>query len=281
MRLRKRIVILTSTSVQHRYVAGKLSELPGVVAIVAVTRPKMTLHKKFKSQVKRFGLLGTLSRASLAAARNLSGQASQCRAGLERVLDTPNFPAHVPVFQTTGVNSDETRALLHELDCDILCVYGTHVVADRTLSAAKVFALNLHTGISPRYRGADCEFWPIHNGEPQFIGVTVHSCTSALDGGAIFATARARLEPGDRLGEIFGRCVAAGAGLYHDVVQKLVAGEPLSPEPQDHLAGREYKVAMRGWMAELKVLNAIRSGLIRHYVLAALRGEEARDGSFS
>ncbi len=65
--------------------------------------------------------------------------------------------------------------------------------------------LNLHTGVSPRYRGADCEFWPWHEQELNFLGATVHSCTSDLDGGAIFGIATAKLEANDGLGAVFGR----------------------------------------------------------------------------
>ena len=118
------------------------------------------------------------------------------------------------------------------------------MLSDATLSIARRLALNLHTGVSLRYRGADCEFWALHNREPEFIGATVHACTSDLDGGRIFGITTAKLEADDRLGTVFGRCV--------------VAGRKVDAVSQDLSAGKEYKVAMHGWRAELCVDTLIR-----------------------
>ena len=59
------------------------------------------------------------------------------------------FPTHVTLFRTIGVNSAETLELLRSLEPDILCIYGTYVASDATLATARQIALNLHTGISP------------------------------------------------------------------------------------------------------------------------------------
>src|SRR5260370_26033895 len=204
MTVRRRIVIPTGTELQHRYVASALAELPGVTVIVVTQQAYPSILKRFWRMRKRFGLWGMVSRVLLKGTLKAIGETSRREADLARVLGEPKFPENIPIFRTTGVNSAETQALLRRLSPDVLCVYGTYIVSGATLSIAGELALNLHTGLSPRYRGADCEFWPLHEREINFLGATVHTCTSDVDGGAIFGTATATLEADDRLGAVFG-----------------------------------------------------------------------------
>jgi methionyl-tRNA formyltransferase len=267
MTVRRRIVILTGAELQHRYVTRALAELPAVTAVVVTQQPRLSILKRIWRMSKRFGPWGMFSRVLLKGTLRAIGETSRREGDLARVLGEARFPEHVPIFKTTGVNSAQTQSLLRRLSPDVLCVYGTYIVSDATLSIARDLALNLHTGVSPRYRGADCEFWPLYKRELSLLGATVHSCTSEVDGGAIFGTATATLEADDRLGAVFGRCVIAGTALYKRVADDLINGRNIEATPQDLSTGREYRVAMRGWAAELRVATSIRRGLIRESYL--------------
>jgi len=243
-----------------------LADIPGIVGIVVTEQPRVTLWKRIRRAIRRFGFGGMISRVLLKLVLNMTGETSRRRADLARVVSDSDFPTGIPTYKTIGVNSAQTQAQLRELAPDILCVYGTYIVSNATLSIAKQHALNLHTGLSPRYRGADCDFWPLYNKELNFIGATVHECTPDLDGGAIFGTTAARLEANDGLGAVFGRCVAAGSVLYKRVVEDLISGREVKTIRQDLGSGKEYKVAMRNLQAELYVDFLIRRGLIRNFV---------------
>ena len=260
-----RIVVLTGSELQHRYVASVLAELPEVVGIVETVQPTIPILRRIPRVIKRFGLIGLVSRILLKLTLKMTGEAARRKADLMRVLGDPKLPNAVPVLRTIGVNSTQTQKVLRDLAPDILCVYGTYVVSDATLSIASQMALNLHTGVSPSYRGADCEFWALHNLEPNLIGATVHECTANLDGGAIFGTTTASLDTNDGLGGVFGRCVIEGSALYKRIVGELIDGREINTAPQDLATGREYKAAMRGWRAELRVARLIANGVIRDY----------------
>jgi len=191
-----------------------------------------------------------------------SGEDRRRRDELSRLLGAAEFPTRVDKATTTGVNSAETVAALTKMAPDILCVYGTAVVRDEVLSLAPRIALNLHTGISPRYRGADCAFWPLHNREPEWVGATVHECTSAIDGGSIFGIRRASLAGNEGVAGVFARAVIAGANLYSEVVNDVLVGHAFS-QPQDLTQGREYRAASRDWRAELRVHRQLKSGLLQ------------------
>ena len=40
-------------------------------------------------------------------------------------------------------------------------------------------------GISPFYRGTDCNFWAMYDDRPDYVGATIHRLTKGLDSGPI------------------------------------------------------------------------------------------------
>ena len=46
-------------------------------------------------------------------------------------------------------------------------------------------AINIHMGVSPYYRGADCNFWALYDGNPHLVGATIHLLSKGLDNGEI------------------------------------------------------------------------------------------------
>ena len=46
-------------------------------------------------------------------------------------------------------------------------------------------AINIHMGISPYYRGSSCNFWAIYDGNPSYVGATIHLLSKGLDSGDI------------------------------------------------------------------------------------------------
>jgi methionyl-tRNA formyltransferase len=160
------------------------------------------------------------------------------------------------VVRVSGINSPEAHAAVSALQPTVLLVYGTVIVRDDMLERAEDLSFNLHTGMSPRYRGTECTSWPLVNGEPEWIGVTVHECKAAVDGGPIFACTRSPVEPGDGVHEVFARAVAEGAERYVAVVRRYLRGE-LDGEPQDLAAGNEYRGYQWTLLQELRARRAL------------------------
>lgn len=256
------VVVLTGTDVQHRFVASALAESGKVTAVVVDHGLPATALQRLRSGRRRFGGRGLVKRTALRAVLTATGESRRRDRGVYKVLGGNTWPDGVPVFEIEGVNRPETVRLLEELQPDVLCIYGTSIVREPVLRTAGVIALNLHTGISPLYRGADCAFWPLYRREPQWLGATVHECTSAVDGGAIFGTVRATPARDDGVGAVFARCVAAGAELYTSVLTDILQGTA-EPVAQDLSTGTEFRAAMRDWRAELAVWRSLRAGLLR------------------
>jgi methionyl-tRNA formyltransferase len=167
-------------------------------------------------------------------------------------------------------NGPECVDLLTELRPDVIAVFGTLVLKPPVIKAARTAILNMHTGLSPRYRGTDTTFWPLHNGEPEWVGVTVHVLDAGIDSGPILRTARPELAADDDDASLFAKCVQVGTPLYVDAVRDALAGH-VGGEVQHLEDGRNYLGVERTVGAELRVRRKLRDGLLRDRIGEATR----------
>ena len=261
----KRLVIVTRDDLEHYFVANVLCAAFPIDAIV-VAEPSWTLRPRHRRYSPRL----VARRIRRESYWRLVRDAERRRSSFVRILGedlTAGFRRPDLVRSVAGVNSEESSRLVTELRPDLLLVYGTDIIADSILAIATDLALNMHTGISPYYRGADTWFWPLVNRELELVGATVHECTSTVDGGPIFKTAQATLEPSRNIYDLFAWSVVAGAGIYVEAVRECLAGN-LRGEPQELSIGREYRSAERTPARDRTARRLIRSGLVDEYVRA-------------
>lgn len=89
-----------------------------------------------------------------------------------------------PFYFVQNHNSPACIKLLIKLRPSILINGGTpRKLSQKILKVAKKGILNVHPGILPKYRGADCVEWSIFNNDP--VGNTAHIMTMAYDQGPI------------------------------------------------------------------------------------------------
>ncbi len=265
---RMRLVLLTGADYEHCYVANRLADAFALTRIVVDTGVPKSRLDRVRSLRRRYSATQLLARAVARGLSFVCRDRAARREALFRVLGRENCERHRHeeiITRVQGLNTPGTRTLIRDLNPDVLLVYGTAVVRDGTLSLAARLALNMHTGMSPYYRGTDCAFWPLYHGELERLGATVHQCTHDLDGGAIYRVGQLQLERADNQFCVFARAVKLGADLYVQAVRELLEGH-LEGRPQQLELGREYRAAMKGWRQELAVRWRIRRGLIRDYV---------------
>ena len=107
----------------------------------------------------------------------------------ERILKS-NFEAFdkdLPREIVPCINSVEASELIRKLNPKIAIVHGTKIIKKSTIDyASECQWLNIHWGFSPYYRG-DGIITPTALNDWAKIGVTLHSLTSEIDGGSIYA----------------------------------------------------------------------------------------------
>ncbi len=110
----------------------------------------------------------------------------------------------------TGACSEPAEvALMKAARPDVVLVFGTGILREPLLSAFEGRILNIHLGLSPYYRGAGTNFWPLVNREPEYVGATIHYLDAGIDTGPILSHARPLIEPGDGPHDLGNKTIVA------------------------------------------------------------------------
>ena len=86
-----------------------------------------------------------------------------------------NNNLNIKDFEKLGISINYPQGidLVRKSDFNITIVMGSTIICEEVIKNSKKI-LNIHTGLSPYYRGGNCNFWPIYNLQPNFCGFTIH-----------------------------------------------------------------------------------------------------------
>jgi folate-dependent phosphoribosylglycinamide formyltransferase PurN len=164
-------------------------------------------------------------------------------------LDDRPIDAHA-VTRVSSVNSAEVHGLLRALSPDVVVINGTRLVSGETLASVPATFLNVHAGITPRYRGVHGGYWALHERDDARCGVTVHVVDEGLDSGPVLAQARIEPTTADTFVTYPLLQLAAGLPLLTDAVHRVASGDdrprdspPGPPKVWSHPTLREYVAA--------------------------------------
>lgn len=179
-----KITLLTSNNKRHNYLINLLSEIseelfviqecgtifPGVVP--GQYQTSMIMKKYFENvhniQLKLFGNSYINSfKKNIKILPITSGDLNQCSMSL----------------------------LSDFLKSDIYVVFGCSYIKSELLDfLVKQKAINIHAGVSPFYRGSDCNFWALYDNNTHLVGATIHLLSKGLDSGPILYHAMSNLK---------------------------------------------------------------------------------------
>lgn len=132
-------------------------------------------------------------------------------------------------FRVRSVNDETARALLRRLHPAAVVLSGTRILSRETLSCVSCPVLNLHAGVTPRYRGVHGGYWALAEGRPDLAGSTVHLVDPGIDTGGILAQRTFRAEAGDSFATYPYLHLACGLPALVEAVELALAGRPLVP----------------------------------------------------
>ncbi len=89
-------------------------------------------------------------------------------------------------MRSGDLNDCEINFFKDFLRSDFYLVFGSSYIKGKLADfLIKQKAVNIHMGISPYYRGNDCNFWALKDNNPHLVGSTIHLLTKGLDSGPI------------------------------------------------------------------------------------------------
>ncbi len=254
------LMILCGRSPRHLYVANRLCQGARPVAIVQETGAQLSAPKVL-SLLRPENLWRKSSRWLRDRRRYAGGrEAKFFFDAAPPVLTRKDLLVEVP-----HVNHPDVVALADRLHPDVIAVFGTSLIRGGLLARGRLGMFNLHGGLSPRYRGADCTFWALYNGEPEQVGCTLHRIDAGIDTGTLIAHVRPEVRESDDELTLFWRGIRDSAEVYVEMLSRLERGEALGhPQPEK---GTLYQVRQRGRREERDLAARMSAGLLRGVML--------------
>jgi folate-dependent phosphoribosylglycinamide formyltransferase PurN len=158
-----------------------------------------------------------------------------------------------------SVNDPRTLALLADAEPDLVVVHGTRIIAERVLREIPAPVVNVHAGITPRYRGVHGGYWAFADGRPDLAGTTVHLVDAGIDTGGILGQSTFDRAHDDTIATYPYLHLACGLPILVKVASALLSGAPVVPRPP--LAGAEVSHLRWHPTAWGYVANRVRLGV--------------------
>lgn len=130
----------------------------------------------------------------------------------------------LPVYQPEKMRDGTALSLVQQLQPELIVVaaYG-RILPREILEAPALGAINVHSSILPKYRGAAPINWAILNGEA-VTGVTIMYMAEGMDTGDIILCRETEIGPEEDAQELTERLAELGADALREAMVQLSAG---------------------------------------------------------
>jgi folate-dependent phosphoribosylglycinamide formyltransferase PurN len=220
----KRILLLAgewdTTPVVYQFLAKHF-----IVEKVIIEAP--VSRKKFlKNRIKKLGYLSvagqTLFQLLVAKPMRKVSEKRVQEILREHGLSRATIPDE-KIKRVKSVNEEECLQALREAAPDLVIVHGTRIISKKILQETKSTFINIHAGITPRYRGSHGAYWALANNDTENCGVTVHLVDPGIDTGGIAAQGRIEITAKDNFTTYPYLQLAKGLELLKPVIENYFA----------------------------------------------------------
>ena len=182
-----KIVMLIGQSDFAKIVYNRL-KLTNDISYVIREIPK---NKKsiLKFRLKKFGMIKFIGQILFILYSKLLRILSKKRiSNIKNIfkLDTCSIDNKL-LFTTNSINTSKVEEKLKEIDYDIVIVVGTGIIKKNILSLINKPIINVHVGITPKYRGVHGAYWALVNNDSENCGVTIHFIDEGIDTGKVIS----------------------------------------------------------------------------------------------
>ena len=224
-----------STDIVANYLAARVRDL---VVVVENPQSRMEMVRRRARRVGWFPVVGQVLFVALLlpVLRQLG---TRRRAAIFRAASL-DVTHRAPSHRVPSVNDDETVALLTSLQPDVVVVHGTRIIAARVLKSVGCPVVNMHAGITLRYRGVHGGYWALAEQHPEWVGTTVHLVDPGIDTGGILAQSTFEVSGEDTIATYPDLHLVHGLPLLGAQVDKVIAGAALEPLPTSLATGSGF-----------------------------------------
>lgn len=186
MRNGLKIVMLARAGFSTSVIYNELSK-KFVISKVILEAPE-SRRVFFKRRIKKFGLgkvLGQIcfmlfiSKSLTFFARTRKNEIISYFGFSSKMIDNNR------IINVRSANDNYTIKILKEINPEIVIVNGTRILSKSLISSINGIFVNMHAGITPKYRGVHGGYWALVNQDEKLCGVTVHLIDEGIDTGSV------------------------------------------------------------------------------------------------
>lgn len=151
----------------------------------------------------------------------------------------------IPLLRFEDANTPEAVAQIAAFapEAAVVIAFGQKL-SPELIGALGVLAVNLHSSLLPKYRGAAPIHWARINGDGK-TGVSVIGLAQKMDAGGVYAQASLKIEATETAGELHDRLAALGPAAVEKVLDDLRQGT-LAPMAQDEAQATRARKFVKG-----------------------------------
>jgi folate-dependent phosphoribosylglycinamide formyltransferase PurN len=123
-----------------------------------------------------------------------------------------------------NVNSDEALQTISALKADLIVISGTRILSKKFVKQFSPKILNIHAGVTPKYRGVHGAYWALVGRDVANCGVTVHYIDEGVDTGGVIGQARITPESKDYFWTYPYLQIAAAIPLLNHAIEGVLVG---------------------------------------------------------
>ena len=125
------------------------------------------------------------------------------------------------------LNQCSMNLLSDFLKSDVYVVFGSSYIKGELVDfLVKQKAINIHAGVSPYYRGTDCNFWALYDNNPHLAGTTIHLLSKGLDNGPMLYHAMSNLKTNP-----FEYTMSTVKSAFHSIAERIKDGSIFTIKP--------------------------------------------------
>jgi methionyl-tRNA formyltransferase len=136
------------------------------------------------------------------------------------------------------LNQCSMNLLSDFLKSDVYVVFGSSYIKGELVDfLVKQKAINIHAGVSPYYRGTDCNFWALYDDNTHLVGTTIHLLSKGLDSGPMLYHAMSNLKTNP-----FEYTMSTVKSAFHSIAERIKDGSIFTIKPivQDKIKEVRY-----------------------------------------
>lgn len=250
MENKMKIVVLTSNSLRHKFLANTLSSYCDDALIISECKPQTSSFDDSKNytKIENHFLLRDKTEKSFFPNDNYF------------------IPKTLPILYKE-VNSPYVYKVIKNFKPDILIIFGSSIIKEPLISLLPTgHIINLHLGISPYYRGSGTNFWPFVNNELEYLGSTILHLDAGIDTGDIICHVRPKIELNDNVHTLGCKIIKSSVESLIKIIKLLDEGKKLNRVKQWDVKDRYYKTKDFDEIALSKYKNNLKNDMIKNYL---------------